>query len=148
MGVDWSTAPTGRSSATRPQTSLARIGTSPASHCAAARSPEVKPFGVPTPQTVTLSIVEDPVLELVLQLRQEQWLSRSRNAWNNGCSSILYYSVFQYLVPKMFPVSYWTCILTPRAPCSDSAVAIVTVAVKVSVKVALKDTIRTNILQT
>ena len=29
---------------------------------------------------VTLSIVEDPVLELVLQLRQEQWLSRSRNA--------------------------------------------------------------------
>ena len=80
MGVHWSTAPTGRSSATRPQTSLARIGTSPASHCAAARSPEVKPFGVPTPQTVTLSIVEDPVLELVLQLRQEQWLSRSRNA--------------------------------------------------------------------
>ena len=59
----------------------------------------MKPFGVPTPQTVTLSIVEDPVLELVLQLRQEQWLSRSRNAWNNGCSSILYYSVFQYLVP-------------------------------------------------
>ena len=52
---------------------------------------------------VTLSIVEDPVLELVLQLRQEQWLSWSRNSDREPpleCSRILYLQVFQDLIPK------------------------------------------------